>query len=83
MTATRNIRFRDGRDPAELSALVFHPDITIRISEDMCMEMTVAQVARQHARTDRFVQQALRSGALPGHRVFGRTTSVDDVAVQA
>jgi len=49
----------------------------------MCMEMTVAQVARQHARTDRFVQQALRSGALPGHRVLGRTTSVDDVAVQA
>ena len=46
----------------------------------MCMEMTVAQVARQHARTDRFVQQALRSGALSGHRVFGRTTSVDDVA---
>ena len=47
------------------------------------MEMTVGQVARQHARTDRFVQQALRSGALPGHRVLGRTTSVDDVAVQA
>src|SRR5664280_369726 len=47
------------------------------------MEMTVAQAARQHARTDRFVQQALRSGALPGHRVFGRATSVDDVAVQA
>ena len=47
------------------------------------MEMTVAQVARQHARTNRFVQQALRSGALSGHRAFGRTTSVDDVAVQA
>ena len=46
------------------------------------MEMTVAQVARQHARTDRFVQQALRSGALSGHRVLGRTTSLDDVAVQ-
>ncbi len=58
-------------------------DTTIRISENMCMEMTVAQVARQHARTDRFVQQALRSGALSGHRAFGRATSVDDVAVQA
>ena len=70
---------------AELSAFSDPPrvDTTIRISEDMCMEMTVAQVARQHARTDRFVQQALRSGALPGHRVLGRTTSVDDVAVQA
>jgi hypothetical protein len=49
----------------------------------MCMEMTVAQVARQHSRSDRFVQQALRSGALPRHRVFGRATSVDDVAAQA
>ena len=47
------------------------------------MEMTVAQVAREHARTDRFVQQALRSGALAGHRVLGRATSVDDVAVLA
>ena len=58
-------------------------DTTMRISEDICMEMTVAQVARQHARTDRFVQQALRSGALSGHRAFGRATSVDDVAVHA
>ena len=48
----------------------------------MCMELTVAQVARQHARSDRFVQQALRLGALSGHRVLGRVTSVDDVAVQ-
>jgi hypothetical protein len=69
----------------ELSAFNDPPlvDTTFRISEDMCMEMTVAQVARQHARTNRFVQQALRSGALSGHRAFGRTTSVDDVAVQA
>src|ERR1035437_337238 len=70
---------------AELSAFSYVRcvDTTVRMSEHMCMEMTVAQVARQHARTDRFVQQALRSGALPGHRVLGRTTSVDDVAVQA
>jgi hypothetical protein len=49
----------------------------------MCVELTVAQVAQQHARTDRFVQQALRSGALAGHRVLGRSTSVDDLAAQA
>src|SRR5665811_2003167 len=70
---------------AELSAFSYARcvDTTVRMNDHMCMEMTVAQVARQHARTDRFVQQALRSGALSGHRVLGRATSVDDVAVQA
>ena len=47
------------------------------------MELTVAQVARQQRRTERFVQLALRSGTLSGHRRHGRMATVDDLAAQA
>lgn len=47
------------------------------------MELTVTQVARQEGRTERFVQLALRSGTLPGHRRHGRMATVDDLAAQA
>lgn len=47
------------------------------------MELTVAQVAGQHARTERFVQQAVRSGDLPALRLVGRLVLVDDLAATA
>lgn len=47
------------------------------------MELTVAQIAERYERTDRFVQQALRSGALASHRYRGRSASVDDLAALA
>lgn len=47
------------------------------------MELTVAQVAGQQARTERFVQRAVRSGDLPALRLVGRVAVVDDLAVTA
>lgn len=47
------------------------------------MELTVAQVARQQRRTERFVQLALQTGTLSGHRRHGRMATVDDLAAQA
>lgn len=47
------------------------------------MELTVAQVAGQHARTERFVQQAVRSGDLAALRLVGRVAVMDDLAVAA
>lgn len=47
------------------------------------MELTVRSVASQYQRSERFVQQALDSGALPGHRRYGRTVTVDDLAAKA
>ena len=47
------------------------------------MELTVAQIAEQHGRSDRFVQQAVRSGDLAALRTVGRLALVDDVAVMA
>lgn len=47
------------------------------------MELTVAQVAVQRARTERFVQQAVRSGELPALRLVGRLAVMDDLAVTA
>nr|NLI50767.1 hypothetical protein [Propionibacterium sp.] len=47
------------------------------------MELTVAQVAGQHARTPRFVQQAVRSGDLPALRLVGRLVVMDDLAATA
>lgn len=47
------------------------------------MELTVAQVANQGTRSERLVQQALRSGALVGHRRLGRMVSIDDLAATA
>lgn len=47
------------------------------------MELTVAQVAVQRARTERFVQQAVRTGELPALRLVGRLAVMDDLAVTA
>lgn len=47
------------------------------------MELTVAQVARQHRRSERFVQLALQSRRLSGHRRHGRMATVDDLAALA
>jgi len=47
------------------------------------MELTVAQVAEQASRTERFVQLALHGGALAGHRRHGRIVTIDDVAARA
>ena len=43
----------------------------------------MAQVAGQHARTERFVQQAVRSGDLTALRLVGRLALVDDLAATA
>ncbi|MFV0405827.1 MAG: hypothetical protein ACK5LN_03225 [Propioniciclava sp.] len=43
----------------------------------------MADVAREHARTPRFVQQAVQAGDLPVLRMVGRTAVIDDVAVTA
>lgn len=47
------------------------------------MELTVAHVARQEGRTERFVQQAIQSRRLQGHRRHGRMATVDDLAARA
>lgn len=47
------------------------------------MELTISDVARQYARSDRFVQQALTRGRLHGHRRLGRQVTVDDVAARS
>lgn len=47
------------------------------------MELTVAQVAKESGRSDRFVQLAIASGALTGHRRHGRMVTVDDIAARA
>lgn len=47
------------------------------------MELTVAQAAAQHGRTERFVQLALQTGDLPALRRIGRVTLFDDVAATA
>ncbi len=47
------------------------------------MELSVAQVAREHGRSERFVQMALKSGHLAGHRVVGRVVTIDDIAARA
>jgi len=43
----------------------------------------VTQIAGQHARTERFVQQAVRSGDLAALRLVGRVAVMDDLAVTA
>ncbi|MGB7964372.1 MAG: hypothetical protein WCF12_15630 [Propionicimonas sp.] len=43
----------------------------------------MAQVAGQHARTARFVQQAVRSGDLSALRLVGRIAVMDDLAATA
>lgn len=75
MAARRAFRVM-GRDGPLLDAIV-------RRHEHMCMELTVAQVAGQHARTERFVQQAVRSGDLSALRLVGRLALVDDLAATA
>ena len=58
-------------------------DIMLRFHEHMCMELTVAQIAGQHGRTPRFVQQAVRSGDLSALRLMGRLAVMDDLAATA
>ena len=55
----------------------------LRFHEHMCMELTVAQIAGQHGRTPRFVQQAVRSGDLSALRLMGRLAVMDDLAATA
>lgn len=58
-------------------------DRYIRLSEYICMELTVSQVAHAYDRSERLVQLALRSGALAGHRKVGHVTTMDDIAARA
>lgn len=43
----------------------------------------MAQIAGQQSRTERFVQQAVRSGDLPALRLVGRLAVMDDLAATA
>lgn len=47
------------------------------------MELTIADVARQYGRSDRFVQQAVTRGQLAAHRRLGRQVTVDDISARA
>lgn len=56
---------------------------TFALANICVMELTVAQVAEQYGRTERFVQQAVRSGDLAALRLVGRLALVDDLAAMA
>lgn len=71
-----------GREPSSWQHAQYI-DTTVRLSEHICMELTVAEAARRHGFTPRFLQQALRSGTLQGLRQIGRVSLLDDLAVQA
>lgn len=47
------------------------------------MELTLAQVAEQYGRSERFVQLAVRAGDLSAIRQVGRTLLVDELAAAA